>query len=51
MDAKGPNKDTRTTPQWALYQRENFWTNNEGKVPIFDTGASGRHAFQDLAIR
>ncbi|KAF4314048.1 FMN-dependent dehydrogenase [Botryosphaeria dothidea] len=37
MDAKGPNKDTRTTPQWALYQRENFWTNNEGKVPIFDT--------------
>ncbi|KAF2840806.1 FMN-dependent alpha-hydroxy acid dehydrogenase [Patellaria atrata CBS 101060] len=37
MDTKGPNKNTRSTPQWAEYQRENFWKSNEGQVPIFDT--------------
>ncbi|KAK7511250.1 FMN-dependent dehydrogenase [Phyllosticta citriasiana] len=37
MDTKGPNKDVRSTPQWALYQRENFWASNEGKAPLFDT--------------
>ncbi|KAK5162747.1 hypothetical protein LTR04_003024 [Oleoguttula sp. CCFEE 6159] len=37
MDAKGPNKDNRTTPEYALYQRENFWASNEGKVPPFNT--------------
>ncbi|KAH7043837.1 FMN-dependent dehydrogenase [Macrophomina phaseolina] len=37
MDAKAPNKDIRATPQWALYQRENFWKSNEGEVPVFDT--------------
>ena len=31
---------SRTTPQWALYQRENFWKSNDGEVPIFNTGKS-----------
>lgn len=43
MDAKAPNKDIRATPQWALYQRENFWKSNEGEVPVFDTGTSNSH--------
>ncbi|KAF2235120.1 FMN-linked oxidoreductase [Viridothelium virens] len=38
MDTKAPNKDHRTTPQYALYQRENFWKSNEGEVPPFSTG-------------
>ncbi|KAK8180561.1 FMN-dependent dehydrogenase [Phyllosticta capitalensis] len=44
MDAKGPNKDTRSTPQWALYQRENFWAANEGKAPLFDTDPANLEA-------
>lgn len=37
-DANNPNRESRETPQWALYQRENFWKSNEGEVPIFNTG-------------
>nr|POE94275.1 putative lactate 2-monooxygenase pb1a11.03 [Quercus suber] len=37
MDTKNPNKDHRTTPEWAEYQRENFWRSNEGQVPVFNT--------------
>ncbi|KAI9761138.1 MAG: Cytosolic iron-sulfur protein assembly protein [Chaenotheca gracillima] len=36
-DPKNPNINQRSTPQWALYQRENFWKPNEGEVPIFNT--------------
>ena len=32
-----PNIQKRTTPQWALYQRENFWSVNEGQAPLFNT--------------
>ncbi|KAF2083841.1 FMN-dependent alpha-hydroxy acid dehydrogenase [Saccharata proteae CBS 121410] len=38
MDAKAPNKGLQTTPEYALYQRENFWKSNEGEVPPFNTG-------------
>jgi len=38
MDTKNPNKKYRTTPEYAEYQRENFWASNEGKVPPFNTG-------------
>ena len=38
MDRFNPNKDKRSTPQYALYQRENFWKPNEGQFPIFNTG-------------
>jgi hypothetical protein len=38
MDPENPNRKIRTTPQYALYQRENFWKSNEGEVPLFDTG-------------
>ncbi|EON68868.1 lactate 2-monooxygenase [Coniosporium apollinis CBS 100218] len=37
MDTKNPNKKYRTTPEYAEYQRENFWASNEGKVPPFNT--------------
>ncbi|EMC97640.1 hypothetical protein BAUCODRAFT_52089, partial [Baudoinia panamericana UAMH 10762] len=37
MDTKNPNKDFRTTPEYAEYQAENFWASNEGKVPPFNT--------------
>lgn len=37
MDANNPNIEKRTTPQWALYQRENFWKANDGQVPPFNT--------------
>ncbi|KAB8067354.1 FMN-dependent dehydrogenase-domain-containing protein [Aspergillus leporis] len=36
-DPTNPNIQKRTTPQWALYQRENFWKLNEGKTPPFST--------------
>ncbi|KAI1138473.1 FMN-dependent alpha-hydroxy acid dehydrogenase [Hypoxylon sp. FL0543] len=32
-----PNISQRSTPQWALYQRESFWAPNEGKHPPFNT--------------
>ncbi|KAG8625540.1 hypothetical protein KVT40_007291 [Elsinoe batatas] len=37
MDTKNPNKSFRSTPEYAEYQRENFWQSNEGKVPPFNT--------------
>ncbi|PIG88356.1 L-lactate dehydrogenase [Aspergillus arachidicola] len=36
-DQTNPNIQKRTTPQWALYQRENFWKLNEGQTPPFNT--------------
>jgi hypothetical protein len=38
MDPKAPNAKVRTTPQYAMYQRENFWKVNDGEVPLFNTG-------------
>ena len=38
MDANNPNKDRRTTPEYAEYQRDNFWKSNDGEVPPFNTG-------------
>ncbi|CAN9411301.1 unnamed protein product [Alternaria alternata] len=37
MDPVNPNQKVRSTPQYALYQRENFWKSNEGEVPLFNT--------------
>jgi len=37
MDANNPNKEHRTTPEYAEYQRDNFWADNEGKTPPFNT--------------
>ena len=37
-DPNNPNIDKRSTPQYALYQRENFWKPNTGEVPLFNTG-------------
>lgn len=37
MDTNNPNRKNRTTPQFALYQRENFWKSNEGQNPLFNT--------------
>lgn len=39
MDTKNANKKFRTTPEYAEYQRENFWKSNDGQVPIFNTGS------------
>ncbi|KAI9848210.1 MAG: hypothetical protein M1837_000884 [Sclerophora amabilis] len=36
-DPNNPNIDKRSTPQWALYQRENFSKLSHGEVPIFNT--------------
>ncbi|KAJ5703732.1 hypothetical protein N7493_010870 [Penicillium malachiteum] len=36
-DPTNPHIETRTTPQWGLYQRENFWKPNEGQTPPFNT--------------
>lgn len=36
-DPKNPNIDDRSTPQWALYQRELFWKPNNGELPPFST--------------
>lgn len=38
MDTKNDNKKYRTTPEYAEYQRDNFWASNDGKVPPFNTG-------------
>lgn len=38
MDTKNENKQFRNTPEYAEYQRDNFWASNEGKVPPFNTG-------------
>jgi hypothetical protein len=37
-DPSNPNIESRSTPQWALYQREGFWKVNEGNWPPFNTG-------------
>lgn len=37
-DPNNPNIDKRSTPQYSLYQRENFWKPNTGEVPPFNTG-------------
>ena len=37
-DPNNPNIEKRSTPQYALYQRENFWKTNTGEVPLFNTG-------------
>ncbi|MCJ1244333.1 hypothetical protein MMC30_001531 [Trapelia coarctata] len=36
-DPNNPYIEKRDTPQWSLYQRENFWKVNEGEVPLFNT--------------
>ncbi|MCJ1468372.1 hypothetical protein MMC07_007000, partial [Pseudocyphellaria aurata] len=36
-DPNNPNIKERSTPQWSLYQRENFWKPNTGEVPLFNT--------------
>jgi len=38
MDTNNPNKDHRSTPEYAEYQADNFWATNDGKVPPFNTG-------------
>ncbi|KAF1970471.1 FMN-dependent alpha-hydroxy acid dehydrogenase [Bimuria novae-zelandiae CBS 107.79] len=37
MDPNNPNREFRSTPQYALYQRENFWKSNDGEVSPFNT--------------
>jgi len=36
-DPNNPNIKIRSTPQWGLYQRENFWRINEGDPAPFNT--------------
>lgn len=36
-DPTNPNIEKRSTPQWALYQREQFWKVNDGVTPPFNT--------------
>jgi len=36
-DPNNPNIEQRSTPQWALYQREQFQAPNKGKLPPFST--------------
>lgn len=38
MDINNPNVKSRTTTEFAQYQRENFWKSNDGEVPPFNTG-------------
>ena len=40
MDTKNENVKVRDTPEWAQYQRHNFWLANESQVPVFNTGTS-----------
>ncbi|KAI2850865.1 hypothetical protein CBS147343_800 [Aspergillus niger] len=42
-DPTNPNIEKRTTPQWALYQRENFWKVNDGQTVPFNTGTHPIH--------
>jgi len=37
MDKNNPNKEYRSTPEYAEYQADNFWASNDGKVPPFNT--------------
>ena len=43
-DPANPNIQKRSTPQWALYQRENFWKLNDGETPPFNTGMDYNYA-------
>lgn len=36
-DPHAPSIKNRDTPQWSLYQREQFWKANDGEVPLFNT--------------
>ncbi|KAI7772320.1 hypothetical protein LZL87_007681 [Fusarium oxysporum] len=36
-DPRSPHLKKRDSPPWGLYQRENFWTLNDGEVPPFNT--------------
>lgn len=36
-DPHAPHIKNRDTPQWSLYQREQFWKANDGEVPLFNT--------------
>ncbi|KAB8300372.1 hypothetical protein EYC80_000554 [Monilinia laxa] len=36
-DPKNPNIQSRSTPQWVLYQREMFWKDNTWEVTPFST--------------
>ncbi|KAH7125185.1 FMN-dependent dehydrogenase [Dendryphion nanum] len=36
-DPQNPNRSSRTTPQYALYQRDSFWKTNNGETPLFNT--------------
>ncbi|KAF8858552.1 FMN-dependent alpha-hydroxy acid dehydrogenase [Acephala macrosclerotiorum] len=47
-DPKNPNIQQRNTPQWGLYQRELFWKDNTGEVPLFSTEPGD---LEDLAKR
>lgn len=37
-DPTNPHIKERNTPQWGLYQRENFMKQREGTTPLFNTG-------------
>lgn len=54
MDANNPNKKVRNTPEYAEYQRDNFWKSNDGEVPPFNTGLYSHSIVEfdsDLACR
>lgn len=46
MDPNNANSKTRKTPQYAMYQRENFWKSNDGETPLFNTGTTPSAALQ-----
>jgi isopentenyl diphosphate isomerase/L-lactate dehydrogenase-like FMN-dependent dehydrogenase len=46
MDPNNPNRTSRSTPQYALYQRSNFWKTNDSQVPLFNTDPA---KLEDLA--
>jgi len=47
-DPNSPHIKKRDTPQWSLYQRENFWKANDGEVPLFNTRKHSQTTLQDL---
>ena len=48
-DPKNPNIAIRSTPQWALMQREMFWAPNDGVFQPFDTGQFTTRCLGDQA--
>ena len=48
MDTKNPNREYRSTPEYAEYQRNNFWASNEGQVPPFNTGEKNFLAWLEI---